>query len=290
MVDSSLYGRFIVLGVRDSNSGCATDGVPDVLAVEVPQAGPPTAAGEPPGTDPQDGPREPQVGRGRIANELKVTLGVRVSPRTVRKYLDSDRPAAALCGKSHLGPLMRVVTVSSANWKEHTRTGNDYQLWSPRDCCGLTQHRTVGILAGPFTRSRATLFQADPVSGPYGVNHRRGEVVEQDLSISGDQDSHGIPGTLCFFYGTADKAPTGPPCNRFGKPRWTRADHWLPETRCKGPTGDSCQTQRCRHGGEPGSVADSRRRHQPIHGADAGEGSTRGGENRYPKERWLSRC
>jgi hypothetical protein len=39
-------------------------------------------------TDPADGEGEPAVGSGaRIANELWVKLGLRVSPRTVRKYL-----------------------------------------------------------------------------------------------------------------------------------------------------------------------------------------------------------
>ena len=34
----------------------------------------------------------PAWGEERIANELNLKLGIRVSPRTVRKYLDSDRP------------------------------------------------------------------------------------------------------------------------------------------------------------------------------------------------------
>jgi len=34
----------------------------------------------------------PSWGEERIANELKLKLGIRVSPRTVRKYLDSNRP------------------------------------------------------------------------------------------------------------------------------------------------------------------------------------------------------
>lgn len=34
----------------------------------------------------------PTWGEERIANELKLKLGIRISPRTVRKYLDWDRP------------------------------------------------------------------------------------------------------------------------------------------------------------------------------------------------------
>src|SRR5262249_6011915 len=34
----------------------------------------------------------PTWGEQRIADELKLKLGIEVSPRTVRKYLDSDRP------------------------------------------------------------------------------------------------------------------------------------------------------------------------------------------------------
>src|SRR5213075_156827 len=39
------------------------------------------------GTDLQDGARESNVGRGRIAAELLLKLGIRVSPRTVRRYM-----------------------------------------------------------------------------------------------------------------------------------------------------------------------------------------------------------
>src|SRR5712692_7011640 len=37
----------------------------------------------------------PTWGEERIANELKLKLGIQVSPRTVRKYLDSDHPRSS---------------------------------------------------------------------------------------------------------------------------------------------------------------------------------------------------
>src|SRR5208282_40956 len=63
----------------------APQGLPTFLALEVPirPAADPAA---PPASDSQDGARQPVVGR-RIANELLLKLGLRISPRTIRRYL-----------------------------------------------------------------------------------------------------------------------------------------------------------------------------------------------------------
>src|SRR5260370_41301072 len=69
----------------------ASEGFSVALAMEVETAREAPRAQATSGTDLQDGPPEPNVGRGaRIAAELLLKLGIRVSPRTVRRYLPTD--------------------------------------------------------------------------------------------------------------------------------------------------------------------------------------------------------
>ncbi len=65
--------------------------------MEVSKARPAGTVEEPARLDPGDGARKSDVGEERIADELKLKLGIRVSPRTVRKYLNRQRPG----GGSH---------------------------------------------------------------------------------------------------------------------------------------------------------------------------------------------
>ena len=62
-----------------------------VLATQV-QTGSTADSSEIASPDSQNGVREPGVGEERIANELLIKLGIRVSPRTVGKYIPK-RPA-----------------------------------------------------------------------------------------------------------------------------------------------------------------------------------------------------
>jgi len=64
----------------------ASQRIPSVLAVEVPASGKASSAERHPSVDPPDGHREPDLGTEHIANELRLKLGIRVSPRTVGKY------------------------------------------------------------------------------------------------------------------------------------------------------------------------------------------------------------
>src|SRR5207302_11287910 len=61
------------------------------LAVEG-QGGPATGSARIAQPDSPDGRREPVMGEERIANELLVKLGIRVSPRTVGKYMPKRPP------------------------------------------------------------------------------------------------------------------------------------------------------------------------------------------------------
>ena len=100
----------------------ASAGVPPVLAVEVRPGRPPIPA------DLQALIRRmalenPTWGQERIANELLLKLGLRVSPRTVRKYMPRrlDRGRADACRPNAGGPLSgimprRLSPVTSASW------------------------------------------------------------------------------------------------------------------------------------------------------------------------------
>jgi hypothetical protein len=64
----------------------APQGLPVLLASEV-SAWPAAHPAGPPTSNLQDGARKSFGGEERIANELRLKLGLRVSPRTIRKYL-----------------------------------------------------------------------------------------------------------------------------------------------------------------------------------------------------------
>jgi hypothetical protein len=66
--------------------------VPHVLALEIEETRTSGLAGEHQSVDSRDGPRESHLGQERIANELNLKLGIKVSPRTVQKYLRNERP------------------------------------------------------------------------------------------------------------------------------------------------------------------------------------------------------
>ena len=70
----------------------ASPGLAALLAVEIP-ARPAADSGRPAATDHHDGPREPNLGRRAIADELLLKLGLIVSPRTVGRYLRRLRPS-----------------------------------------------------------------------------------------------------------------------------------------------------------------------------------------------------
>jgi hypothetical protein len=69
----------------------ASPGVPLVLALEVQGGRKTSSAQEPPRVDSEDGGTDSPWGEEHIANELKLKLGIRVSLRTVQKYLAGHR-------------------------------------------------------------------------------------------------------------------------------------------------------------------------------------------------------
>ena len=70
----------------------APHGVPDVLEMEIPEGRPSGVAKNLRELIRQMDRENPTWGEERIANELSLKLGIAVSPRTIRKYLDSFRP------------------------------------------------------------------------------------------------------------------------------------------------------------------------------------------------------
>jgi hypothetical protein len=64
--------------------------------MEVAQAGPPGAAEKSTRTGSPDAHDDPTWGEERIANELSLKVGIRVSPRTVGKYVRQSRTAGTL--------------------------------------------------------------------------------------------------------------------------------------------------------------------------------------------------
>jgi putative transposase len=70
----------------------ATQRIPALLALEVEAQGTSKPARESAGTDPKMAADNVSWGEERIANELKLKLGIRVSPRTVGKYLRNGGP------------------------------------------------------------------------------------------------------------------------------------------------------------------------------------------------------
>jgi putative transposase len=73
--------------------------------MEVSQTGSTATAKESARTDSRYGAPQSDLGEERIADELKLKLGIRISPRTVRKYLDRIRPG----GGSNDQPWSTVV-------------------------------------------------------------------------------------------------------------------------------------------------------------------------------------
>src|SRR5579862_2989338 len=71
----------------------ASHGVPQLLALEVTPQRPSPAAGNLRELIRKMDRENPTWGEERIANELSLKLGIAVSPRTVRKYLNSFRPS-----------------------------------------------------------------------------------------------------------------------------------------------------------------------------------------------------
>jgi putative transposase len=67
----------------------ASKGIPLVLALEIEATWPAAIADRPGALDRKNGRGESHVGEERIASELLVKLGIRVSPRTVRRYMHS---------------------------------------------------------------------------------------------------------------------------------------------------------------------------------------------------------
>ncbi len=76
---------------RDVHS-MASERIPQVVAVEVAPARASAAAYAPAGTDSGNGGSNPTWGEERIAAELLLKLAIRVSPRSVRKYMEPSRP------------------------------------------------------------------------------------------------------------------------------------------------------------------------------------------------------
>ncbi len=71
----------------------ASHGISSFLEREVSRARPIAAAKEPAKLIREMAHENPTWGEERIADELKLKLGIRVSPRTVRKYINRERPA-----------------------------------------------------------------------------------------------------------------------------------------------------------------------------------------------------
>ena len=101
--DARYAGRVVALRrMASSSDDCeaghtyslASKGIPVVLALEIEGAGPSGDSGRSAPRDRDDGGRESDVGEERIAAELLVKLGIRVSPRTVRRYMPARPPRA----------------------------------------------------------------------------------------------------------------------------------------------------------------------------------------------------
>jgi hypothetical protein len=69
----------------------ASTGFSIVLEMEVSEIGPTTSTKEAARTDPADGVRQSELNEERIANELRLKLGIRVSPRAVGNTSSQSR-------------------------------------------------------------------------------------------------------------------------------------------------------------------------------------------------------
>ena len=88
----------------------ASNGIPPVLEMEVAAGWTPDAAKEYPRTHSPDGGGNPTWGESRISNELCLKLGIRVSPRTIGKYLAAGRPR-----RDNNGPRWNTFVRNHAN-------------------------------------------------------------------------------------------------------------------------------------------------------------------------------
>jgi hypothetical protein len=70
----------------------ASKGIPVVVALEIAGARPAGDSSRLAAVDCDHGGRESNLGEERIADELLIKLGIRVSPRTVRRYMPSRPP------------------------------------------------------------------------------------------------------------------------------------------------------------------------------------------------------
>jgi hypothetical protein len=86
----------------DTLTPMASRGIPPVLAVEVAGACPTTSTHGSPAVDCRHGACQCGVGQ-RIAAELLLKLGLRVSPRTVRRYMLHQRIPRVYLGRLHVG-------------------------------------------------------------------------------------------------------------------------------------------------------------------------------------------
>jgi len=68
----------------------ASKGIPTVLEVEVSGEWPASSSGRRPEVDCRNGNEQSDLGEERIANELSLKIGIRISPRTVRQYMPKD--------------------------------------------------------------------------------------------------------------------------------------------------------------------------------------------------------
>jgi transposase InsO family protein len=73
--------------------------IQDALAMEIAETGPAAAPEESPRTRPANGSRESHLGEERTADELSLKLGIKISPRTVAKYLRMERPHGGTGGQ-----------------------------------------------------------------------------------------------------------------------------------------------------------------------------------------------
>jgi len=68
----------------------ASQGIPPLLEVEVSGDWPASSSGRRPQFDCRNGDEQSDLGEERIANELSLKIGIRISPRKVRQYMPTN--------------------------------------------------------------------------------------------------------------------------------------------------------------------------------------------------------